>query len=159
MTSDNTIPFKDRRKVSADTLNIELEKNTHRWEIIIYPALFAFILLAAYGFYMVYSLAADMHKLTNSVDRNMNALVSNINAMTESVSQMKTDVHTMSNNFTSVDTKMNTLLSMNDTMGQMNETMDQMNMTIRHMDYSTSHMTMDFHKTARPLRWFNSWVP
>ena len=35
------------------------ESSARRWELIVYPSLFAFIILAAYGFYLIYNLARD----------------------------------------------------------------------------------------------------
>ncbi|MGB5640738.1 MAG: hypothetical protein WBM63_16620, partial [Sedimenticolaceae bacterium] len=46
-----------------DRLSEVFESSARRWELIVYPSLFAFIILAAYGFYLIYNLAKDVHYL------------------------------------------------------------------------------------------------
>ena len=38
---------------AMDRLSQAFENSARRWELIVYPTLFAFIILAAYGFYLV----------------------------------------------------------------------------------------------------------
>jgi len=64
-------------------------------QMMVYPSLLAFILLAAYGYYLVSSLATDVKKmssdmaiLTQSVDRNMNIISHNMIMMTQTVNVM-----------------------------------------------------------------------
>ncbi len=40
----------------ADTF----ESSAKRWELIVYPSMVAFIVLAVYGFYLVYTLSRDV---------------------------------------------------------------------------------------------------
>ena len=54
-----------------DRLSLAFETSARRWELIVYPTLFAFIILAAYGFYLIFSLARDVHYLAMTVDSNM----------------------------------------------------------------------------------------
>ena len=68
---------------SLDQLSKAFMASARRWEMIVYPALFAFIILAAYGFFLIYSLttdisrvADDMNKITLTMERvavNMDA--------------------------------------------------------------------------------------
>ena len=44
------------------------EKSARRWELIIYPAMLAFVILAAYGFFLIYTLSKDVHFLASSMD-------------------------------------------------------------------------------------------
>ena len=39
-----------------------------RWELVVYPALLAFVILAAYGFFLIYTLSKDMHLLASGMD-------------------------------------------------------------------------------------------
>jgi hypothetical protein len=50
------------------------EASARRWELIVYPSLVAFILLAAYGFYLIYNLTHDIADVSKSV-REMTAIV------------------------------------------------------------------------------------
>jgi len=61
---------------SLDKLSTAFMDSARRWEMIVYPSLFAFIILAGYGFFLIYSLTKDvhlvvqdMHKITTSMER------------------------------------------------------------------------------------------
>ncbi len=43
------------------------EASARRWELIVYPSLVAFILLAAYGFFLIYNLTHDISDVAKSV--------------------------------------------------------------------------------------------
>jgi methyl-accepting chemotaxis protein len=91
------------------------EASARRWELIVYPSLFAFIVLAAYGFYLIYNLTHDVSILAHSIDRNMGA---NMTSMSQSVlkladiiDRLRTDVHVMTANTTSLSQRMDLLES------------------------------------------------
>ncbi len=50
------------------------EASARRWELIVYPSMIAFILLASYGFYLIYNLTHDISDVSKSV-REMTASV------------------------------------------------------------------------------------
>jgi len=50
------------------------EASARRWELIVYPSMIAFILLASYGFYLIYNLTHDISDVAKSV-REMTASV------------------------------------------------------------------------------------
>jgi hypothetical protein len=52
--------------MALDRLSHAFETSAKRWELIVYPSMFAFIILASYGFYLVFSLAKDVHYLAMS---------------------------------------------------------------------------------------------
>ncbi len=78
-----------------DRLAQAFETSARRWKLIVYPSLFACIILAAYGIYLVFSLAEDVHYLAVSVDSNMAVIASNMQAISDNINQMSTDVRTM----------------------------------------------------------------
>ena len=106
---------------SFDRLSAAFENSARRWELIVYPSLFAFILLAAYGFYLVYSLAKDVHYLAISVDTNMTVLAGNM----QSVSK---NLNTMTASMDSINNKVATLEPMLDNMSSMNRSMQSMSL-------------------------------
>ena len=55
---DQVIAAEKEPVYSMDRLSEAFESSARRWELIVYPSLFAFIILAAYGFFLVYSLAS-----------------------------------------------------------------------------------------------------
>ncbi|MCN4143613.1 MAG: hypothetical protein LC437_00595 [Thiohalomonas sp.] len=64
----------DERKKGADVKG-------QRLQLIVYTALFAFIVLAAYGYYLIFNLTHDVHSLSNDV-RQMSR---SVNQMSQSV--------------------------------------------------------------------------
>ncbi len=70
-------------------------RNVRKLQLMVYPALIAFLLLAAYGYYLVNSLATDvkhlakdMNTLTRSMDRNMDIVAQNMIIMTQTINVM-----------------------------------------------------------------------
>jgi len=66
-----------------------LELDARRLKLIVYPALFAFIVLSSYGFYLIYNLSKDVRVLTRElssmnrvVSANMSLMASNLDAIT-----------------------------------------------------------------------------
>lgn len=141
---------------SMDRLSEAFETSARRWELIVYPSLFAFILLAAYGFFLVYSLAKDVHYLAVSVDSNLNRLTSNMQSVSDNMAQMTANIRTMSGHLSEINDKVSTL-------GPMLETIGSMERSIQHMTQSTYIMQRDFshfnHNIARPMNFMNGMMP
>ena len=149
----------DNAQINAyaiDRLSQAFETSAKRWELIVYPSLFAFIILAAYGFYLVFSLAKDVHYLAISVDSNMTVLASNMQAISDNVGQMSANVRTMAVSVESISRDVSTLEPMLTSM----ETMDQ---AIRSMTYTTANMRDDMaimnHSISRPMGFMNRFMP
>ena len=78
------------------------DSTTKRWEMVIYPSMFAFILLAGYGFYLIYHLTRDISTLSTNVSQMativtdvMPKMSKNLSGMTGSIDNMSTDVTDM----------------------------------------------------------------
>jgi len=160
----------ERPDPSARKVNSEAELNTYaierlseafetsakRWELIVYPTLFAFIILAAYGFYLVFSLAKDVHYLAISVDSNMTVLASNMQAISEDMAQMTANVRAMTASVESISQDVRTLEPMLTSI----ETMDQ---SMRNMTFSTANMRDDMsllnRNIGRPMSFMNWFAP
>ncbi|MFK5893945.1 MAG: hypothetical protein QM504_12055 [Pseudomonadota bacterium] len=94
----------------------ELQVKGQRLQFIVYSALFAFIVLAAYGYFLIYNLTHDVHsmsrqmnqmsitfqRMTSSVESNMDIISFNIQAMTRTVGSslpsMAKDISTLETN-------------------------------------------------------------
>ena len=88
------------------------EGSNKTMQMLVYPAMFAFIILAAYGFYLIQSLASDvnnmagtMEKMADSVDRNMESISNtmkdmngDVGSLTSTIRGMSGDIGDMSNN-------------------------------------------------------------
>ncbi|MCU0971020.1 MAG: hypothetical protein MUF57_04295, partial [Gammaproteobacteria bacterium] len=106
-----------------DRLSAAFETSARRWELIVYPSLFAFIILAAYGFYLVFSLAKDVHYLAISVDSNMTVLASNMQSVSDNMGQLTANVRTMAVSVESMNNKVGTLEPMLANISSMDQTM------------------------------------
>jgi hypothetical protein len=92
------------------------EASARRWELIVYPSLVAFILLAAYGFYLIYNLTHDIADVSKSV-REMTSIVtkdlgdiskemSNISSSTVYMKPMAHDMRMVATNINDMNTNM-----------------------------------------------------
>ncbi|MBK1645753.1 hypothetical protein CKO25_14050 [Thiocapsa imhoffii] len=141
---------------AIERLSQAFETSAKRWELIVYPSLFAFIILAAYGFYLVFSLAKDVHYLAISVDTNMTVLASNMQSISDNMSQMSSNVRTMAVSVDSMARDVNTLEPMLTSI----QTMDR---SMQNMTHSTSSMRNDMavmnQSISRPMQFMNWFMP
>ena len=142
--------------IAFDRLSHAFETSAKRWELIVYPSMFAFIILAAYGFYLVFSLAKDVHYMAISIDSNMTVLASNMQSMSDNVSQMSSSVRAMASSVEAMATDVETLRPML-------ATMDALNQSLRLMTHTTGTMSYDMgnlnRSISRPMGFMNSFMP
>ena len=139
------------------------ERSAKRWEFVVYPALFAFIVLAGYGFFLIYSLTSDMHRISQKVDprmgenlaamsRNMNAMSGNLSIMTKEVASMAERVHHMADKMESLDN-----------IAPMLTQMEKLDQSIRSMAVNTHMMRHDMgsmsQNVSRPMSMMNTFMP
>ena len=145
------LPFKNgpNAVISEETLCRfvdSFEKSAKRWEIVVYPSLFAFIVLAAYGFYLIYSLTSDIHRMAESIDPHMGT---HMKQMTDNIDKLTVNVNRMSGYM--------------ETMPQMLARMQGMESGIHAMTASNAYMSQNMatmtHQVARPMSMFNSFIP
>ena len=139
------------------------ESSARRWELIVYPSLFAFIILAAYGFYLIYNLARDVHYLAISVDTNMTTLSSNMQNVSENMSQLTANIRAMTVTMDSIDNKVATLEPMLANLDSMDGAIQSMTQATHTMGRATQNMQVDLsrmnHNFGRPLSFMNSFIP
>ncbi|MGD2081823.1 MAG: DUF948 domain-containing protein [Chromatiales bacterium] len=139
-----------------DRLSAAFETSARRWELIVYPSLFAFIILAAYGFYLVFSLAKDVHYLAISVDSNMTVLASNMQSVSDNMGRLTSNVRTMAVSVEAINHKVSTL-------EPMLTSMDSMDRSMRSMTAVTGAMRTDMaamnRNIGRPMSFMNTFMP
>jgi methyl-accepting chemotaxis protein len=154
--SDGDITDPQANAYAMDRLSQAFENSARRWELIVYPSLFAFIILAAYGFYLVFSLAKDVHYLAISVDSNMTVMASNMQSISDNMGQMSSNVRTMAVGVDSMARDVSVLEPMLTTMQGMDHSMQALN-------YSTASMRDDMgimnRNIGRPMHFINSFMP
>lgn len=164
--AESNAPLNDSAIVgnqSIDRLSAAFESSARRWELIIYPSLFAFIILAAYGFYLVFSLAKDVKYLAISVDTNMTALVSNMQSMSKNMGQLTDNVRTMTVSLDSINHKVGTLEPMLANMSSMDDAIQTMTVATQSMTVATHNIQRDMthmnHNIARPVHFMSRFMP
>ncbi len=141
---------------SMDRLSAAFETSARRWELIVYPSLFAFIVLAAYGFYLIFSLAKDVHYLAISVDSNMTLLASNMQAVSDNMGQLTANIRTIAVSVESINDRVGTLEPMMHNIHAMQESMRSMTVATTNMSRDAAIMNQSI---SRPMSFFNSFMP
>lgn len=136
------------------------ERSARRWEIVVYPALFAFVLLAGYGFFLIYSLTGDMRTMARNIDpnmqMNMGVMAENITEMTIALGEVSRNMQRVSSNLAAVSDKMDALDPMLVHITNMDNSMRAMVVTNDQMRQSMAVMT---HSIGRPMSLMNSFLP
>ncbi len=138
-------------------LSQAFETSARRWELIVYPSLFAFIILAAYGFYLVFSLAKDVHHLSISVDSNMVVMASNMQSMSDHMNQMSANVRTMAVSVDSMSRDVSTLEPMLTAIQTMEQSMQSLNMNTAVMRDDFGVMNRNISRPMHFMNWFMPW--
>jgi hypothetical protein len=139
------------------------EASARRWELVIYPTMLAFVILAAYGFFLIYTLSRDIHTLAEGMDPQMGEHLTHISDsvayLSENVRTMTRRMDRMTNSIDDISVKMNAM-----------ENLDPMLTHIRGMDASMRNMTITGDQMrnemsymgrniGRPLSKMNSFFP
>lgn len=129
----------------------------------VYPSLFAFILLAAYGFFLIYALTDDVHTIAHSLDpnmgENMQAMTSNIGQLAVTVDGMTHSVKVMEASMTGMASDMAHIPAMERNMQRMVGDVHVLANENRRMGHSMALMTNSMHSAARPMNMFNNMMP
>ncbi|CAK0778110.1 conserved hypothetical protein [Gammaproteobacteria bacterium] len=163
--------------VSLDALDRfakTFEASARRWELVVYPSLFAFVILAAYGFFLIYSLANDVAVLARSVDtqmgENMASMSSNIknlamniehmsvnlNSMSENLRTMTGDVHNLAMQVGSIANDTRQMKPIADQISGIGRSVNALAVAVPHMQRDMSMMNQSI---SRPLSFMNGFAP
>ena len=107
---------------SLDQLSNAFINSAKRWEMIVYPAMFSFIVLATYGFFLIYSLTTDLHTdvmtknivvMTQTMDGqagSMREMTYQMKGMNQSIGRMGHDFSVLNNSVSRPMSFMNTFM-------------------------------------------------
>lgn len=123
-----------------------VERSAKSWQIIVFPSMLAFIVLAVFGFYLIYSLTGDVRTIAGSIDPNMGHHMAR---MTDSMEKMSANITNMSSDIRSLPPMLSHMEKMDGSMRSMSYTNGQMR---------NSMATMT-HQIARPMSMMNSFMP
>ena len=150
---------------------LEFEKKadatTRRMQILVYPAMVAFIILASFGFYLIYSLTSDVNRMadtithmSSSIDRNMNSISGTMGHMSGKMDSLADSTHLMSTN---VGTMSSNVGSMTDNTVEMVKSITGLRAATYDMAASTNNMQRDMwslnKNISTPLSFMNNFLP
>ncbi|HMT13688.1 MAG TPA: hypothetical protein PKE19_02955 [Aestuariivirga sp.] len=123
--------------------------------LVVYVGMAGFVLLSVYGFYLIYQLTADMHKMVNqsvvmsqqmqAMTRIMTNLDGSVADLDQSVMDMKKSVSTMNGSLSTMSTQL----------GQMGNTVALMQHSARNLDQSIGPAMGTFNRMV-PFNWMGS---
>lgn len=156
----------------------QMEHSSTRWEKLVFPGVIAFILLASYGFFLVYSVTRDMSMIAQFMDKNMrqdmiqisenmNSMTAQMKRMSKSVSQISdqmepiADLRPMLIEFKKLDLSLNkingTMLSMDQSVGNMNESMTSLDKSMFFMGEDMDDLNDSFSSPTEMMKRFVPW--
>ena len=137
--------------VCMDKFAKTFEASARRWELVVYPSMLAFIILAAYGFFLIYNLSNDIGRLANSMD----TVVTSMDHVAANMTAVSGNVALMSGNLTHIatDTGEGTR-SMKDMLvrlDKMNTTMAVIAVPMYQIRHDMGRMSNNIHHVAKPM--------
>jgi hypothetical protein len=134
------------------------EASARRWELVVYPSLFAFIVLAAYGFFLVYSLTQDVSSLARSVDR----LTFSVGSMSDNMGTVASRMQAVALNMDDMTHKMSHLAAIRTAVESMDRSTQVMAVTTDAMRYHVTGMNaqmVSMNQGIRPMRAMANMMP
>jgi hypothetical protein len=133
--------------------------SARRWELIVYPSLFAFIILASYGFYLIYKLTTDADRITNQMDSMVHSMVVVSEHMVQVANNLSTITGSMNTVAMEVSNQARSIDSMNVIVDRMNGSVAAISGTVFQLRQDMGVMTNQMHNVARPMNFMNSIMP
>jgi methyl-accepting chemotaxis protein len=145
------------------------DNSARRWEMVVYPSLFAFVLLAGYGFFLIYRLTHDISTLSQSVTRmavivsdamprmtkDLNSMTGNIGGMTNEIESMSTQMDSLTPMSKNIQSMTHNIGSMNNSVYGMQRDMHGMNRTVSSGPFGMMNDMMPFSSSTnvpRPIQ-------
>lgn len=170
MSSSQPTPLRiaaTRENDSIERLAIAFEKSARRWEMVAYPAMVLFTLLAVFGFYKIYSVSENMRIMAerlqpqmgehmDKLTASMESLTANIAQMSRNIDAMQQRVATMSTDTKAMSEQMKVLTTMDQNIAHMNQSVTAMT---AHTDMMRWNMATMNNSIQRPMSFMNSFMP
>lgn len=133
---------------------------TRTLQMIVYPAMVAFIILSAYGFYLVQSLTTDVHRLTETIADMHKSVNDNMTLMTGNITSMNNQMSDLVN---STEQMTSSVVGMDNSTQNMATNVQQMNASTQNMAASAYNMQRDMWSMNKnisgPMKMFNKFSP
>lgn len=137
-----------------------ISKGINLWAKVIYPMMAAFVILAGYGFYLIYNLTYDIGMMSNNMAHMTQVVDKNLNIIASEVRSLHATVNNIDSSLKSVRDQMHVMTG---EMVTMDDTMNRINDNMGHMVTSTNRMGTDLWDLNRsisgPMSTVNKWAP
>ena len=140
ISSNNS--FSESTDHHMDRLATAFEGSARRWEMMVYPSLFAFIILASYGFFLIYSLTTDIATMS----RNISQMTTVIGHMTDNMDKMSVDMDNLRPMRTSME-------NMSTDMRTMSISTDGMHRDMNYMSHEVGRMNQNIGRMSNIVPW------
>jgi hypothetical protein len=158
-TEENTGDPMQGMSVCMDKFHRTFEESARRWELVVYPSLLAFIILAAYGFYLIYKLTSDVDHITARMDiiaETMVQISGNMILMTEQMVLINNNMGDIDNTMAGMSTSLDDI---NANTGHMGRNIETMSVTMYQLRNDTAFMGKNLHNASGPMRFMNNFMP
>jgi len=142
----------DKTTDPLERLANTFDSSAKRWEMVVYPSLFAFVLLAGYGFFLIYRLTHDIAVLSQSVTHMavivadvMPRMSNDLTKMTGSVDNMTDHIEGMSGDIGGMTSEMGSMSNQMDSLTPMSKNIESMTNNMGSMNRSVYGMQRDMH--------------
>ena len=142
------------------------EASARRWELVVYPTMLAFIVLAAYGFFLIYKLTNDIGEIVGqmedisismvNINKNFSSTTNNMNTVARNMVKMTEYMNQMSHDIKEQNAAMGAIVI---SMREMNQSIDSMSYTMYNMSYDTQTMGRNIENVSGPMRFMNNFMP
>lgn len=143
----------DGNQEAAETL----ETFEARWRYAVFPAMVAFIILAGFGFYLIYGMLKRMEDLSANVNRMTDVIAVTLPAMQKNINTISNDVSKMSGtiqgSFPNIDKNVST---MSEEMKTLSYSTSSMTATTQSMGYNLQELNQNI---SKPLSIMNQMIP
>ena len=154
------IEIESNMLVCVDKFAKTFEASARRWELVVYPSLVAFIVLAAYGFFLIYTLTSDVSRLAGSMEHvvvSMEQAVIDMNRMSNTVVSMSDNLQTIavdaSKGTESIDELVGQIDKVNQSMAVMTVPMYQMRHDMANMSHNVKNVTGPMNMVSSVFPW------
>ena len=131
-----------------------------RMQMLVYPAMVAFFILSAFGFYLIYSLTSDVRRMANTFDHMSTSIEGNMDSISGTMNHMSGTMDTLSSSTTAMSKDVG---KMTNTTTEMTSAISGMKPAIYDMAASTNNMQRDFwsmnKNISTPLSFMNNFLP
>jgi uncharacterized coiled-coil protein SlyX len=142
-----------------DKFTEAFQVSARRWELIVYPTLFAFIILASYGFFLIYKLTTNVDRITEQMD----SVIESMATVSENMVAIADNMGTISVNMKLMETELAdqtiSVSNMVGTMERMNHSVAAISGTVYQIRQDMGAMTHQMHNVSRPMNFMNSIFP